>query len=194
MVFQIFQWVVRYLAMASFAFWQGGFVFYAGVVVPLGSAMWGDRTQGFLTRQVTPWMNVAGLVACGMFFLDSLVWTRFRRFRMGLALVMGAAVLYLVWLHPQLNSLMVPESETILDRRAFRTLHKIYLWLCTVVWMVSLVWLGLTLPGPEKPGRRNKELMGSQEVMSGLEAEKEPENAKGPQKLGSPNASAAQEA
>jgi hypothetical protein len=188
MLAQIFPVVVRYLAMVSFAFWQGGFVFYAGVVVPLGTAMWGDRTQGFLTRQVTPWMNVAGLVACGVFLLDSLLWRRFRRLRLGLALVLGAGVLYLIWLHPHLNTLMVPETETILDRRAFRMLHKIYLWLCTVLWMVSLVWLGLSIPVAEKQCPEAKE------NSVGSERKRDQENAKGPQKLGNPNTSAAQEA
>lgn len=183
MLFAIFQWLARYLAMASFAFWQGGFVFYAGVVVPLGTAMWGDRTQGFLTRQVTPWMNVAGLVACGFFLLDALLWRRFRRSRLCLALILGAGVLFLIWLHPQLNTLMVPETETILDRRAFRTLHKIYLWLCTVMWMVSLIWLGLSIPGPE-----------NQKKPEVLPSAKEPEKEKGPQKSGDPNTSAALEA
>lgn len=96
---------------------------------------------------------------------------------------MGAGVLYLVWLHPQLNALMEPETETLLDRRAFRALHKVYLWLCTVLWMVSLVWLGLSLPSPENKG-----------APTSSDGQKVPENAKGPQKLGGPNASAAQEA
>ena len=44
------QVMARFLSLCAFAFWQGGFVFYSGVVVPIGSDELGDTVQGFITR------------------------------------------------------------------------------------------------------------------------------------------------
>src|SRR5205823_7477731 len=54
---------LRFLALVAFAFWQGGFTFYAAVVVPIGRQVFGsDLDQAMVTRQATVWLNVAGAV------------------------------------------------------------------------------------------------------------------------------------
>src|SRR5579871_1207813 len=56
--------VRRYLVLTALMFWQGGFTFYAAVVVPIGTAQLGGATeQGFITRHVAWYLNVAGAVA-----------------------------------------------------------------------------------------------------------------------------------
>lgn len=41
--------------------WQGGFMFYGGVVVPTGAAVLGSEVeQGFITQSVTNYLNLAG--------------------------------------------------------------------------------------------------------------------------------------
>jgi hypothetical protein len=59
---------------------------------------------------------------------------------------LAATLAFLFWLHPQLDRLLNVEESRILDRKTFRTGHKVYLWTSTVQWVFGLVYLGLT-PG-----------------------------------------------
>ena len=44
----------RFIVLVALCFWQGGFTFYAGVVVPVGTDVLGSSLkQGFVTRRVT---------------------------------------------------------------------------------------------------------------------------------------------
>lgn len=59
--------VRRLLLLWALMFWQGGFMFYGGVVVPVGSRILGsDLEQGWITRSVTNYLNVAGAVALAL--------------------------------------------------------------------------------------------------------------------------------
>ena len=52
----------RFAVLMMVGFWQGGFLFYTSVVVPLGQKVLGsDLQQGFLTQQVTDSLNWAGV-------------------------------------------------------------------------------------------------------------------------------------
>ena len=54
----------RLLVLAALMFWQGGFTFYAAVVVPVGKEVLGSHfNQGRITRRVTVYLNLAGAVA-----------------------------------------------------------------------------------------------------------------------------------
>lgn len=131
---------IRFLSLCAFAFWQGGFVFYAGVVVPLGGEMWGDRTQGFLTRQVVPWFHGAGIVALILWFFDCLAQKESKGFSLLWIFFMGAGVAWLMVLYPRMDTYLDPVSESVEDPRAFKSLHRIYLWVSTILWVMSLVW------------------------------------------------------
>src|ERR1700728_312060 len=62
----------RMLLLVSLMLWQGGFMFYGGVVVPVGARVLGsEREQGFITQSVTDYLNVAGAV-CLIVFLEHL--------------------------------------------------------------------------------------------------------------------------
>src|SRR5580692_5608945 len=53
----------RFVLLLCFAVWQGGFMFYGGVVVPVGGRVLGSETdQGFITQAVTNYLNGAGAV------------------------------------------------------------------------------------------------------------------------------------
>ena len=140
----------RFLALAGLMFWQGGFTFYAGVVVPVGTAVLGSpMSQGFITRRVTFYLNVAGVVALSLLALD-LIGTRgeSRRGRRGRWLswlAMAALLAGLVWLHPRFDAYLDLEAEEVADRKAFRRLHRLYLWLSTFQWGFGLVYAWLTV-------------------------------------------------
>src|SRR5580704_17366571 len=57
----------RFILLLCIAFWQGGFMFYGGVVVPVGAAVLGSEVdQGFITQAVTNYLNGAGAVCVGV--------------------------------------------------------------------------------------------------------------------------------
>jgi Na+-driven multidrug efflux pump len=140
----------RYLALAALLFWQGGFTFYAAVVVPVGQDVLGSHLeQGFITRRVTVYLNLAGAVA-----LLPLVWDTVgtrdpaawrRRLRLLLWLAMAAALVALYRLHPLLDQYLDPEYHDLSDRRAFRPYHRLYLWVSTVQWGCAALYLLLTV-------------------------------------------------
>src|SRR5438132_368977 len=103
--------VWRFLIVAAFAFWQGGFTFYAAVVVPIGTGVLGSpMEQGAITRQVTVYLNLAGGIALVLFAADNIVardpakWLRRMRLLtwLGMAVTLGV----LVWLHPRMTELL----------------------------------------------------------------------------------------
>ena len=77
----------RFLFIAAVAFWLGGFTFYTSVVIPVGTHTLGSVRQGFITQQVTGWLNVAGAFALPLVFWNmAAVWrARGRAMRFALA-------------------------------------------------------------------------------------------------------------
>jgi hypothetical protein len=139
----------RYLALIAFAFWQGGFTFYAAVVVPIGQAVFGPMEQPAVTREVTVWLNISGVVALMLIALE-IVYTadasyrrRLSRWLMWLGMALTLAALLL--LHPYLDRMLDTETSHILNRPKFRHVHRVYLWTSTVQWVFGLLYLGLTL-------------------------------------------------
>lgn len=141
--------VRRLIVVVALMFWQGGFTFYAAVVVPVGQTVLGShRRQGMITRVVTDYLNLTGAAA-----LVPLAWDvaaadgelRRRRARWlawGLMAVMQAV---LFWLHGHLNALVDPERATLLDATAFRTGHRWYLWVSTIQWGAGIAYVILML-------------------------------------------------
>jgi hypothetical protein len=138
--------VRRYLAIAALLFWQGGFVFYASVVVPTGQTVLGSHVlQGHITREVAVWLNRSGAVALVLLAWDCFAardWSRWRRrSRAALWLLMALTLAALFWMHPRLDRLV----EKGYKLEEFRPLHRLYLWTHTVQWLAAVVYLGLTL-------------------------------------------------
>jgi hypothetical protein len=142
-------WIRRFFVLIALMFWQGGFTFYASVVVPIGQGTFGPIEQGLLTRQVTNYLNLAGFVAV-LFFgwelyfsQDASLWRK--RCRWGLLAVILGLLAVLIGLHRRLDALLDIEAVDILDRRAFRHDHRIYLWVSTIQWTCCVLFAGLTL-------------------------------------------------
>jgi hypothetical protein len=146
----MFVFLRRYLALAALLFWQGGFTFYAAVVVPIGQQVLGSHLeQGFITREVTGWLNLSGVVALPL-LAGELVLARdpcrVRRWlRASLWLLMALTLAGLYLLHARLDPYLDPVEHTLDNRQAFRPLHRLYLWTNTVQWLAAVVYLGLSL-------------------------------------------------
>lgn len=140
----------RWLVVLSLMFWQGGFMFYGGVVVPVGSEVLGsDTDQGWITRKVTDYLNAAGVVALAVWGWDILAARDpapgRRRLRRAAWVFLAAALGVLLWLHGRLDGDLDPEALRILDWRHFRLLHRWYLGTSTLQWAGSLLLLFSTL-------------------------------------------------
>lgn len=140
----------RFLVIAALMFWSGGFVFYASVVVPIGTEVLGGATeQGFITRQVAKRINWAGTAALVIFAWDALSthdrpWRRILRWAsIG---VMLSCLTVLLYLHPRMDALMpgTPDLDFV-DYERFDNMHQVYLWTITVQWAASVGFMALSL-------------------------------------------------
>lgn len=140
--------VRRCLVVAALMFWQGGFTFYASIVVPVGQSVLGSDIQGQLTQRVTNFLNLAGLCALAVLAWEASTSDDPARWRRGLrwASWIGAAIALglLAWLHLELDARLGPSAE-VHQRRIFRVWHRAYLWVSTVQWAFLLAFTGLTL-------------------------------------------------
>lgn len=135
--------VRRFLLLVLFALWQGGFVFYAGVVVPTGTDLHGHFPQGLVTQRVTNWLNLFGLV-CHVAYFWELLATGGRRWKwllwgVSLAILGGLAAVHLT-----MDALIDSAAGRVAD--GFRGWHITYLWLSTTQWGIAVVlaWAALS--------------------------------------------------
>jgi hypothetical protein len=139
----------RFLVVAALLFWQGGFLFYASVVVPVGQQLTSHREQGFLTQQVTDYLNLSGVVALLPLAWDGVVSSdpslRRRLWRWAAWLGMALTLALLAWLHPHLDVLLDRSALSIADRPLFRDRHRAYLWISTVQWALAMMYAVLML-------------------------------------------------
>jgi hypothetical protein len=141
--------VRRFVVLAALFFWQGGFTFYAAVVVPVAQLQLGDRRQGFITRKVTNYLNLSGAIALAplawdvLAGRDSVRWRRRARGALWLVLALTLAALY--WEHGWLDDLLIPKGGIVTDPELFHPRHRVYLWTSTVQWAAALGYLALTL-------------------------------------------------
>jgi hypothetical protein len=139
----------RAAVLAALMFWQGGFTFYAGVVVPIGTEVFGSAAgQASITRRVAGYLNLSGAAALVLFAWDAAAARPGRWLRRGRWLAWGAmavCLVALVMLHPQLDRMFHGEEAYLTDRAAFRPWHRAYLWTSTVQWGCAIVFAVLTL-------------------------------------------------
>jgi hypothetical protein len=137
--------VRRWLVWHGLLFWQGGFLFYAAVVVPVGTDEIGSFSQGRVTRHVTEWMNLIGIPA-----LLLMAWDQFAAgkstFRWACWGVMAVGLAGLFVLHPVIGRFVdTAEDEVIPQFQTFYRWHRVYLLDATVMWGAGLLWAGVTL-------------------------------------------------
>ena len=134
----------RFLVLAALMFWQGGFVFYAGVVVPIGRASLGGD-QSIVTRQVTVYLNLAGAAALLPLAWDAGATPSRRAWRWGCWWGMAITMPILVWLHGRLDAALDPATASIHDHEVFYPSHRMYLWISTVEWAFAVAFTILSV-------------------------------------------------
>ena len=134
----------RFLVLAALIFWQGGFTFYAGVVVPVGRATIGAE-QSIVTRRVTVFLNLAGAVALLLFAWDVYATSPRRNWRGAAWCAMTLVLPLLIWLHGRMDAVLDADTGSIQDHRVFFPLHRWYLWLSTAQWAFAVAFTFLSL-------------------------------------------------
>jgi hypothetical protein len=140
--------VWRFLVLMALLFWQGGFLFYAAVVVPIGQQELGHRQQGFVTRRVTNYLNLSGAAALGILGIDAAFADRARGRRLARTLswlAMAATLGWLAWLHLSMEAFLDLDTLGIRKPALFHGQHRLYLWVSALQWACGLVFLLLTL-------------------------------------------------
>ena len=139
----------RFLLLVAIAFWQGGFMFYGGVVVPTGTAVLGSEVeQGFITESVTNSLNYAGGVCVLLWGITIALDARspiLKRACGAMWLFITAALAVLIGLHVQMDRLLNVADHTVLNEDRFLGLHQAYLTTISLQWIVCLLLLLLTL-------------------------------------------------
>ncbi len=130
----------RFLVFQAFLVWQGGFVFYAGVVVPQGTRLHGAMGQGLVTQTVTDWLNVLGAVWAVILAWDILATPAFRRPRIGCWGICVVLLAVQTILHLAMDEHI--RGGELHDPDGFRRLHIGYLCSSTVQWVsgLALAW------------------------------------------------------
>jgi hypothetical protein len=131
----------RFLALQALLVWQGGFLFYASVVVPVGTDVLGSSAaQGVVTQRVTTWLNRIGVVALAVLAWDVSATPSFRRTRWATWGGTAALLAVLFFLHAVLDANFDPAHRSSPDPAAFRLVHGAYLWVSTAQWLVGLAF------------------------------------------------------
>jgi hypothetical protein len=138
----------RFLVLAALCFSFGGFTFYASVVVPLGSRVLDATAQGFVTQQVTHYINASAAVTIILMTWDAIASRRYGSWNENRVLAASIAIaatccLSLVALHGRLDMLLNGNEFVVTDPTRFYQLHQVYLWLSIVQWAAFLAMIAV---------------------------------------------------
>jgi hypothetical protein len=132
----------NYLKIIALSLWWGAFTFYAGIVVPVGMNVLGSHTEmGFITQQVTVYINVFSLILF-LFFAYCLKNEEFKKGKLVEEITTISLIgfqLLLILLHNSQTDLLDFENHKIINRDNFYLLHRIYLIVESLIWLVVSV-------------------------------------------------------
>jgi hypothetical protein len=136
--------VRRMLVVLALMVWQGGFIFYGAVVVPITRAQVDQPLRGQITQRVTGWVNFIGTVALLPAFADVWAGTDPRKLWRWLTWAgMAAPHLALVLLHRELSRQMAATDFGESEMVGFRQWHWAYMAVAAVQCVVGLVFVVL---------------------------------------------------
>jgi len=137
----------RFVVLLALMVWQGGFMFYGAVTVPVTREKLDDvPVRSAITKRVTQWMNLIGTAAILAMYADLWLSAAAHKRRRWLAWL-GMAVPHplLLWLHIRMSSQMaVPEFHHG-NPATFSPWHQAYMIVSTVQWLAGMVFALLTL-------------------------------------------------
>ena len=141
----------RYLSLCALLFWQGGFLFYTVVVIPVaGRVLEGKlHLRAQITAEATDWLNSAGVVVLALLLwdlassVDTSPWRN--RGRGGCWAVLFFTLAGLFALHYWMDRLDPPYSAGPSDHFAFAVAHTLYVAAALVQSVAALVYLGLAV-------------------------------------------------
>lgn len=132
---------------------MGGFTFYALIVIPTaGKVLGGERDVGFITQQVTNWLNLIGVGALLiLLWILAAEWrglASFFRLRLALVatwatMVFGQIGLFIT--HPIIDRFLEAQGHKVHHFDQFETMHTVYLVFATVQWSAAMVQIWLML-------------------------------------------------
>jgi hypothetical protein len=136
----------RFVVLQAFLIWQGGFFFYATVVVPTGTVVLESaKLQGAITQGTTNWLNAFGVASLVLLAWDQLASPIRCRKRWLSWSLMAIALGVQISLHPVLDRMFDAETGSYTDRPTFKYWHGIYLWATAVHWLAGLAALWFML-------------------------------------------------
>ena len=136
----------RFVLVLALMFWQGGFMFYGAVTVPVVRARLDRGNRGKITQEVTQWMNLAGTIALLGMMADVVASPLGRkRWRWVAWLVMAVPHPALVLLHREMSRQMAVPGFDASDLAPFFSWHRVYLLINTVQWAAGMVFAILSL-------------------------------------------------
>src|SRR5262249_38549097 len=148
--------VRRFLVMLALIFWQGGFMFYGAVTLPVIRELFGSEGS-FVTQRVTMAINLAGTIAVLVMFFDiypSPLPAKRWRWLVWLAMFVPQPIL--VWMHHEMTSQMFARGFRPNFAAFMQYWHRPYLLLCTVQWLAGMVFVWQSLrawrAGDRTPG------------------------------------------
>jgi hypothetical protein len=141
----------RYCYILLLGAWMGGFTFYALIVIPTAQrVLESERDAGFITRQVTNWLN---LIGAGVLLI--LVWLLAAgrrclppRLRFGLAAtwaIMVLAQLGLFLTHPLIDRFLEVPGHKLHHYEQFDKMHTVYLVFATTQWVAAMLQIWIVL-------------------------------------------------
>jgi hypothetical protein len=129
-----------YLAIVAWAVWMGGFAFYFGVVVPVGGRLIGGSEQGFITQQVTHWLNLISVGVLAILLGHSLI--AGSRLMLGTWGIMVAFQFVLFVMHAELDGMIDGPTRAVAETGRFHRWHEAYEFLAAAQWLAAMVHLG----------------------------------------------------
>jgi hypothetical protein len=134
----------RFLVTLGLLFWQGGFMFYGAVTVPIMRSIFDSETS-FATQRITAWINIAGTAAILMMFIDVFASSAPKRGRWLTWLAMALPHPVLFWMHREMSAQMLQTGFRPSLEGFMANWHRIYLGLSTLQWLAGMIFIWLSL-------------------------------------------------
>ena len=124
----------RVALLAGLSLWLGGLTFYALIVVPTGTSLWGSVQQGFLTQRVTAELNMISSVVLILLLINAVIARRRSLWLTWIGLTL--AQLLLIVQHGRLSAALDPVTQMIIGE-GFYDQHRVYLLVTAGQWVLG---------------------------------------------------------